>query len=82
VFVMSNCVSNMIFSSMLSIFELCQQEQGSCLVYTWEISECYISRIAQDLEFIFRVPIRNMIKEQSRLKQEYKISPEFVSMPL
>jgi hypothetical protein len=27
------------------------------------ISECYISRLTQDLEFIFRVPIRNtMIK--------------------
>ena len=26
-------------------------------------SECYISRLTQDLEFVFRVPIRNtMIK--------------------
>jgi hypothetical protein len=27
-----------IFSSMLSIFELCQRKQGSCLVYIWNIS--------------------------------------------
>jgi hypothetical protein len=27
--------------------------------YTREISECYISRSTQDLEFIFREPIRN-----------------------
>jgi hypothetical protein len=45
-----------IFSSMLSIFELCQHKQGSCLVYILEISECYISRIAQHLGFTFRVP--------------------------
>jgi hypothetical protein len=66
---------------MLSILELFQQKQGSCLVYTWEISECYILCITQDLEFMFCVPISNTILK-SRLKQEYKISPESVSMPL
>jgi hypothetical protein len=46
-----------------SIFELCYHKQGSCLVYIREISECYITRLTQDLEFIFHVPIRNtMIK--------------------
>jgi hypothetical protein len=59
VFATSYFVLNMIFSSMLSIFELCQRKQGSCHVYIREISECYISRLSQDLGFIFRVPIRN-----------------------
>jgi hypothetical protein len=60
VFVMSSFDVNM-FSSMLSIFELCQRKQGSCLVFILELSECYISRIAQHLEFIFCVPSRNTI---------------------
>jgi hypothetical protein len=51
---------------MLSIFELYQQQQGSCFVYIQEISECYISRITQDLQFIFRVPIRNTIIKNSQ----------------
>jgi hypothetical protein len=46
-----------------SIFGLCQHQQGPCHVDTREISECDISRLTQDLEFIFRVSIRNtMIK--------------------
>jgi hypothetical protein len=46
-----------------SIFGLRYRKQGSCRVDTREISECYISRLTQDLEFILRVPIRNtMIK--------------------
>jgi hypothetical protein len=57
---------NIIFSSMLSIFELCQSNQGSCLVYMLEISERYISRIAQHLEFKFRVPTRNTIIENGQ----------------
>jgi hypothetical protein len=52
---------NIMFSSMLSIIELCQCKQGSCLVYTLVISKCYISCIVQNLNFIFRVPIRNTI---------------------
>jgi hypothetical protein len=60
-------------SSMLSIFQLCHRKQGSCLVYVLKISECYISRIAQDLEFIFRVStINTMIKNDQDLKRHVK----------
>jgi hypothetical protein len=52
---------NSIFHRMLSFFELCQCKQGSFLVYIMEISECYISRIAQDMELTFCVPTRNTI---------------------
>jgi hypothetical protein len=37
------------------------EKQGSCLVYIREISECYISRLTQDLEFIFRASIRSIM---------------------
>jgi hypothetical protein len=69
VFITSNFVLNMIFSSMLSIFEFCQQYHDTCLVYIREISECYISGITQDLEFIFRVPIKNAITKNSQDKK-------------
>jgi hypothetical protein len=49
------------------MFDLCQRKQGLCLVYTLEISECYISRIAQRLEFILREPIR----ERSGFKKRH-----------
>jgi hypothetical protein len=56
-----------------SIFGLCWHKQGSCHVDTWEISECYISCLIQDLESIFRVPIRNtMIKNGQDLKRHMK----------
>ena len=42
-----------------SIFEACEQKHGSCHVYDSVISESYISRLTQDLEYILRVPIRN-----------------------
>jgi hypothetical protein len=54
VFATSSLVLNMAFSGMLSIFRL-------CLVYIREISESSISRLTQDLQFIFRVPITNVI---------------------
>jgi hypothetical protein len=59
VFATSSFILNMIFSSMLSIFELCQRKQGSCLVYIRKISDFNILHTTQDLEFIFRVLIRN-----------------------
>jgi hypothetical protein len=49
-----------------SIFRLCYHEKGSCRVDIREISECYILRLAQDLKFIFRVPIRNTIIENGQ----------------
>jgi hypothetical protein len=53
-------LSNLSFKS---IFGLVYRKQGVCRVDTQKISECYISRLTQDLEFIFLVPIRNtMIK--------------------
>jgi hypothetical protein len=58
---------------MLFIFELYQQYWSSCLVYIGEISGCYISRITQDLEFIFRVPIRNTMIKAVKIKKTYKI---------
>jgi hypothetical protein len=61
VFATSRFVLIIIFSRMLSIFELCQRKPGSGLVYILEISECYISRTAHHLEFIFRVLSRNTI---------------------
>jgi hypothetical protein len=65
------------------IFGLCQHKQGSCHVDTREVSECYISCLTQDLEFIFRVHIRNtMIKNGQDLKKAYEILPESVAMPL
>jgi hypothetical protein len=67
VFAMSRFVLN-IFSSMLSIFELCQRKQGSCLVYIRDISDYYTSRITQDLQFIFRVVIRNTIIKSSQIE--------------
>jgi hypothetical protein len=60
VFATSGFVLKMIFSSMPSIFELCQRKQGSCLVSIRDISVCYISRLTQDLEFIFRLAIIEM----------------------
>jgi hypothetical protein len=54
------------------------------LVYILELSECYISTvyIAQHLEFIFRVPIRNTtIKNVQDLKKAYEIIPESVALP-
>jgi hypothetical protein len=65
---------NILFSSILSICELCQRRQCSCLVYILEISECCISRISQNLEFIFRVPIRNIIMKNG---QNYKMHTKF-----
>jgi hypothetical protein len=56
---------------MLYIFELCQQKQGSYLVFICDFLVLYL--ITRDLEFIFLVPIRNIIidKEQSRFKKAY-----------
>jgi hypothetical protein len=60
---------NIIFSSMLSIFELCQRKKCSCLIYVLDNSECYISCIAQHLEFIFCV-IRNTTIKNSQDKKK------------
>jgi hypothetical protein len=67
-----------------SIFELCERKHGSCPVYVRVISECYISRWTQDLEFIFRVPIRNtmIMNGQDLKKNAYEILPDSVAMPL
>jgi hypothetical protein len=62
VFATPSFVLNMMFSSMLSFSKLYHRKQGLFFVYIGEISKCYISRITQDLEFIFRVPIRRKVK--------------------
>jgi hypothetical protein len=75
VFATSSFNLNITFSSMLSVFELCQHKQGLCLVYILEIYECYFSCIAKHLEFIFHVPIRNtVIKTGQDFKKIYEIS--------
>jgi hypothetical protein len=83
VFVKSYFVLNIIFCSMLSIFELCQRKHGSCDAYIREVSESYSSRLTQDLEFIFYVPIKNtMIKNsQDKKKRAYEILHESVALP-
>jgi hypothetical protein len=69
--------------NIFSSFELCQLKHGSCLVYILEISECRISRIAQHVEFIFRVSTKNtIIKNGQDLKKAYETSPESVAMSL
>ena len=46
-----------------SIFGLCNINRARAMLTLDGASECYISRLTQDLEFVFRVPIRNtMIK--------------------
>jgi hypothetical protein len=67
VFVTSSYVLNMIFSSML-LYKSRQRNQGSYLVCIPEISQCYISRRTQHLEFIFCVGIRNTIIENGHMK--------------
>jgi hypothetical protein len=71
-----------IFHSMLSIFELCQRKQDPCLVYILVISECYISRVAQQLAFIFCVPIGNtLIKNVQYWKRHMKVHLELWLCP-
>ena len=74
-FIFYSCLSN--FSTILRLSQITSDRDasyrpmGSCPVYTREISECYISCLTQDLEFIFCVPIRNtMIKNGQDYKRQ------------
>ena len=64
-------------SSEIQLRSRAKTTQGNFLhtVVTLEISECYISHLTQDLEFIFRVSLKE-------LKKAYGILLESVAMPL
>ena len=56
-----------------SIFGLYNINRARAMLTLYGASECYISRLTQDLEFIFRVPIKNtMIKNGQDLKKHMK----------
>jgi hypothetical protein len=49
------------------------KNQGAFFVHRWEISECFISRITQNLKFIFSVSIRNIQKNSQDFKRQIKL---------